>query len=36
VKTHVSHILGKLKLPNRLQAALLAHRVGLVRQPPAA
>ena len=36
VKTHVSHILGKLKLPNRLHAALLAYRVGLVRQPPAA
>jgi two-component system, NarL family, response regulator LiaR len=32
VKTHVSHILGKLGLPSRTQAALYAMRTGLV--PP--
>ncbi len=31
VKSHVSHILGKLDLPSRTQAALYAIRVGLVR-----
>lgn len=30
VKAHVSHILGKLSLPSRTQAALFAIRVGLV------
>lgn len=30
VKTHVSHILGKLELDNRVQAAILAHRAKLV------
>lgn len=29
VKTHVSRILSKLKLTNRVQAAILAHRAGL-------
>ncbi|MEJ2853138.1 MULTISPECIES: helix-turn-helix transcriptional regulator [unclassified Saccharothrix] len=29
VKTHMSHILTKLDLPNRMHAALLAQRVGL-------
>jgi NarL family two-component system response regulator LiaR len=29
VRTHVSHILGKLHLANRTQAALYAHREGL-------
>jgi len=31
VKTHVSHILTKLKLTNRVQAAILAHHAGLIR-----
>jgi DNA-binding NarL/FixJ family response regulator len=31
VKTHVSHILTKLKLTNRVQAAILAHHAGLTR-----
>ena len=30
VKTHVSHILGKLGVPSRTQAALYAIRIGLV------
>ena len=30
VKTHVSHILGKLGVPSRTQAALYAIRTGLV------
>ena len=30
VKTHVSNLLSKLKLPSRTQAALYAVRVGLV------
>jgi DNA-binding NarL/FixJ family response regulator len=30
VKTHVSHVLDKLRLPSRTQAALYAIRVGLV------
>ena len=35
VKTHVSHILAKLGVPSRTQAALHAVRSGLVRQTPA-
>lgn len=31
VKSHVSNILGKLQLTSRTQAALYAHRVGLVK-----
>jgi len=31
VKTHVSHILAKLEVPSRTQAALYAMRIGLVR-----
>jgi NarL family two-component system response regulator LiaR len=30
VKTHVSHVLNKLEVPSRTQAALYAMRVGLV------
>ena len=30
VKTHVSHILDKLGVPSRTQAALYAIRIGLV------
>ena len=33
VKSHVSHILAKLRVPNRVHAALLAYGVGLVRLP---
>ncbi|GDY33388.1 LuxR C-terminal-related transcriptional regulator [Gandjariella thermophila] len=33
VKSHVSHILAKLRLPNRMHAALLAYRLGLARPP---
>lgn len=33
VKSHVSHILGKLCLPSRTQAALYAMRIGLVAPP---
>ena len=33
VKTHVGHILGKLSVPSRTQAALYAIRVGLVPLP---
>ncbi|WP_433463240.1 response regulator [Spirillospora sp. CA-128828] len=34
VKTHVSRILTKLSLTNRVQAAVLAHRAGLLDPPP--
>ena len=30
VKTHVSHVLGKLDVPSRTHAALYAIRIGLV------
>jgi DNA-binding NarL/FixJ family response regulator len=30
VKTHVSRILAKLSLTNRVQAAILAHQAGLL------
>jgi DNA-binding NarL/FixJ family response regulator len=30
VKTHVSRILSKLDLTNRVQAAILAHQAGLL------
>jgi DNA-binding NarL/FixJ family response regulator len=33
VKSHVSRILGKLRLTNRMQAALLAYQAGLIRAP---
>ncbi len=32
VRTHVSHVLGKLGVSNRVEAALHALRVGLVPQ----
>jgi NarL family two-component system response regulator LiaR len=34
VRTHVSHILEKLHLANRTQAALYAHREGLINPSP--
>ncbi|MFF7976890.1 LuxR C-terminal-related transcriptional regulator [Streptomyces sp. NPDC007905] len=34
VKSHVSRILAKLELPNRMHAALMAQRSGLVHPPP--
>jgi DNA-binding NarL/FixJ family response regulator len=34
VKTHVSHVLDKLRLPSRTQAALYAIRVGLASPHP--
>ncbi|GAA1966038.1 response regulator [Kitasatospora viridis] len=33
VKDHISAILGKLRAANRVQAAVIAHRAGLVRPP---
>jgi len=33
VKVHVSHVLAKLDVGNRVQAAILAHQVGLVAEP---
>ncbi|MER8183333.1 response regulator transcription factor [Kitasatospora sp. NPDC094015] len=33
VKDHISAILGKLNAANRVQAAVVAHRAGLVRAP---
>lgn len=35
VKAHVSHVLEKLGLSNRVQIALLAHDAGEVGPPPA-
>jgi DNA-binding NarL/FixJ family response regulator len=35
VKAHVSRVLAKLGMSNRVQAAILAHDAGLLRAPPA-